>query len=133
MVYSFKNTKKSLWTTNRIFLVCIPLSSIKRSTSYIETMGLFYENVEKVIVLFLFLIDYNNVGCLEMLGVGGPDWVHRYKKNNSLFIKISHFTLIDIIKKQIGNGKSTIWLYSVNYVFYLIFDCAVSLKGILPS
>jgi len=26
--------------------------------------------------LFLFLIDYNNVGCLEMLGVGGPDWVH---------------------------------------------------------
>ena len=63
-------------------------------------MGLFYENVEKVIVLFLFLIDYNNVGCLEMLGVGGPDWVHRYKKNNSLFIKISHLTLIDIIKKN---------------------------------
>ena len=48
-------------------------------------MGLFYENVEKVIVLFLFLIDYNNVGCLEMLGVGGPDWVHRYPK------KIIHF------------------------------------------
>lgn len=45
---------------------------------HIETMGLIDENVEKVIVLFLFLIDYNNVGCLEMLGVGGPDWVHRY-------------------------------------------------------
>ena len=41
-------------------------------------MGMFDENVEKVMVLFLFLIDYNNVGCLEMLGVGGPDWVHRY-------------------------------------------------------
>ena len=62
-------------------------------------MGMFDENVEKVMVLFLFLIDYNNVGCLEMLGVGGPDWVHRYQKNNSPFIKLSHFNLIDIIKK----------------------------------
>jgi len=41
-----------------------------------KTMRLFGENIQKVIVLFLFLIDYNNVGCLEMLGVGGPDWVH---------------------------------------------------------
>ena len=58
-------------------------------------MGLFDENVEKVIVLFLFLIDYNNVGCLEMLGVGGPDWVHRY----FTFYKALAFYLIDIIKK----------------------------------
>ena len=64
------------------------------------TMGLFDEKVEKVIVFFLFLIDYNNVGCLEMLGVGGPDWVHRYFwKNNSLY-KAPAFYWIDTIKKH---------------------------------
>ena len=39
-------------------------------------------NIQRVNVLLLFLIYYNNVGCLEMLGVGGPEWVHRYVFDN---------------------------------------------------
>jgi len=39
-------------------------------------MELFGRSLQKVIILILFLIYYDNVGCLEMLGVGGPEWVH---------------------------------------------------------
>ena len=42
-------------------------------------MELFGRSLQKVIILILFLIYYDNVGCLEMLGVGGPEWVHRYQ------------------------------------------------------
>ena len=69
--------KEKIWFYKKSFLILEKFLVCTHQIT-IETMGLFYENVEKVIVLFLFLIDYNNVGCLEMLGVGGPDWVHRY-------------------------------------------------------
>ena len=51
-------------------------------------MELFGRSLQKVIILILFLIYYDNVGCLEMLGVGGPEWVHRYQncENQNLAI-----------------------------------------------